>query len=166
MADNNDAKHVSHKDKQIAYHIEWEFRREAARWTNGRPIGQLLSACDGPTELDATKRGLCDSSHPKADYHLNRSRILIRMMDPLNDHMKIVNRRRNLEAAHSGVTEFTIESTNEARKRLGEDLTKLGEELIHMLQHISDIEDKMLAEMNSRITSHATRELIARFTNH
>jgi hypothetical protein len=75
----------------------------------------------------------------------------------LNEHMKIVNRRRDIKAAHSGVTEFKIQTPQEARNQLDEDLTKLGEELIHMLQHISDIEGKMTAELNSLMTAQARR---------
>jgi len=71
----------------------------------------------------------------------------------LNEHMKIVNRRRDIEAAHSAVTEFRIQTPQEARNQLDEDLTKLGEELIHMLEHISDIERKMAAELNSLISA-------------
>lgn len=73
----------------------------------------------------------------------------------LNEHMKIVNRRRDIEAAHSGVTEFRIQTPQEARNQLDADLTKLGEELIHMLEHISDIEEKMAAELNSLIAAQA-----------
>ena len=75
----------------------------------------------------------------------------------LHNHMGIVNRRRDLEAAHSGVATFTDESTLVARKQLGDDLTKIGNEFIHMLQHISDIEQKMIEELNPRIKAEAKR---------
>ena len=75
----------------------------------------------------------------------------------LHDHMKIVNRRRDIEAAHSGITEFKIDSTEEARKQLDEDLMTLGNELIHMLLHISDIETKMTAELNAIVSANTPR---------
>jgi hypothetical protein len=75
----------------------------------------------------------------------------------LNDHMRIVNRRRDIEAAHSGVAEFRVQSVNESRKQLGEDLTKLGEELIHMLRHISDMEEKMAEELEALISNQTPR---------
>src|SRR5882672_2485062 len=30
--------HVGHGDSDIAYHVEWDFRKEAVRWENGNPI--------------------------------------------------------------------------------------------------------------------------------
>lgn len=69
----------------------------------------------------------------------------------LHDHMKLVNRRRNLEAAHSGVTSFTDQTTKAAKRQMGEDLSLIGNEFLHMLEHISDIEQKMRTELTERI---------------
>ncbi len=69
----------------------------------------------------------------------------------LHNHVKIVNRRRNLEAAHSGVIEFVGRTTNESRALLGEQMALIGEELIHMLEHIGDIEIRVIDEMKSHI---------------
>ena len=75
----------------------------------------------------------------------------------LHEHVKIANRRREMEAAHSGVTQFKVQSAEDARKQLHEDLTKSGNELIHMLRHISDIEEKMAEELNTLIAANTPR---------
>jgi hypothetical protein len=38
MDDSIEAKHISHRNRKTAYHVEWGFRREAAIWKNDRPI--------------------------------------------------------------------------------------------------------------------------------
>lgn len=69
----------------------------------------------------------------------------------LNKYMTIVERRRNVEAAHSGVTTFTAQVAPDARKQLGKDISKIGDDFVHMLQHISDIEKRMIAELKPMI---------------
>jgi hypothetical protein len=69
----------------------------------------------------------------------------------LADHMAIVNRRRNVETAHSGVMEFNPTNADEARRKLRDEGTEAGEDLIHMLQHIADMEEKMLLESHHLI---------------
>ena len=71
--------------------------------------------------------------------------------------MRIVNRRRNVEAAHSGVMEFNPTTAKESRQRFEANGTAAGEELLHMLQHIAEIEQRMLAESHLLITE-AERE--------
>ena len=71
--------------------------------------------------------------------------------------MRIVNRRRNVEAAHSGVMEFNPTTAKESRQRFEADRTAGGQELLHMLQHIAEIEQRMLAESHLLITE-AERE--------
>lgn len=75
----------------------------------------------------------------------------------LNEHMKIVNRRRDVEAAHSGVTKFIGREVPAIRKQLGDDTSKVGDNLVHMLEHISDIEQRMLAEFKPMIAAEARR---------
>lgn len=67
--------------------------------------------------------------------------------------MRIVNRRRDLEAAHSAVIQFKPITTAEARKQVTAEGTKIGQDLVHMLQHIGDLEQKMIAELNPMITA-------------
>jgi len=35
MEEITEPKHIPHKDKNIAYHMDWEFRKEAAVWIDG-----------------------------------------------------------------------------------------------------------------------------------
>lgn len=65
--------------------------------------------------------------------------------------MRIVNRRRDVEAAHSGVTQFNPTTPTEARRRLDVEGRKIAEDLIHMLRHLSDIEERMLPELHHMI---------------
>jgi hypothetical protein len=75
----------------------------------------------------------------------------------LNEHMKIVNRRRDVEAAHSGVTEFVDRAVPVARRQLGDDTSDLGDNFVHMLGHISDIEQRMFLEFRPMIAAEARR---------
>jgi hypothetical protein len=267
MTESTKPKHVSHKDKNIAYHMEWEFRREAAIWIDVRPIGAnfyplatelrnwmlrkgdirffssedklLPYAFSNPYTYDGSilsityaqvvndsaafakdtqfaepeqveiKRirlytenvlyvaRLCEAfikqllfctTFSDGDYRRAALGSLLskdcngcrsskdkkhkisllgslahryHLCGPyehcLNDHMEIVKRRRDLEAAHSGVTNFTVQAPAMARKDLDEDLISLGNDFTHMLQHISDIEEKMIAELKSRMQGEAPR---------
>jgi len=74
----------------------------------------------------------------------------------LNEHMKIVNRRRDIEAAHSGLTEFVDREVSITRKQLGDDTSDLGDNFVHMLGHISDLEQKMLSEFKPMIVLNQT----------
>ena len=69
----------------------------------------------------------------------------------LFEHLKIVNRRRNLEAAHSETQGLRLRSTSESRTQLASDSVDVGNELVHMLQHISELEGLMVKELSSRI---------------
>ena len=65
----------------------------------------------------------------------------------LSEHLKTVNRRRNVGAGHSVVSDFEPGPPDEARRKLIKDGLTLGEELLHMLHHIADIEQKMTDEL-------------------
>jgi hypothetical protein len=77
----------------------------------------------------------------------------------LNDHMKIVNRRRDVEAAHSGVTKFVQKfagkSVFEMREQFDKELIEMGNDFVHMLRHIGEIEVEMLNELNILISVEA-----------
>jgi hypothetical protein len=68
----------------------------------------------------------------------------------VEQHMKLVNRRRNVEAAHSDSIDFNPTTVGASQARLDAELTEIGENLIHMLQHIADIELKMWEELRKR----------------
>jgi hypothetical protein len=65
----------------------------------------------------------------------------------LFEHLKIVNRRRNVEAAHSETQSLRIRSAAASRAQLMQDSLDAGNELVHMLQHISDLETRMKNEL-------------------
>jgi hypothetical protein len=67
----------------------------------------------------------------------------------LKVHLSIINKRRNTEAAHSDVTDFIINSTIISRKQIEEALDILGNELVHTLQHISELETHMCKELQT-----------------
>jgi hypothetical protein len=53
----------------------------------------------------------------------------------------MVNRRPNLEAAHSGVTKFYPKDAQKVRNKLKGEVQRSGNDLIHMLNHIASIEE-------------------------
>jgi hypothetical protein len=63
--------------------------------------------------------------------------------------MNIVNRRRNIEAAHSAVADFEPKTVSEVRSQLKLEVLKIGEELLHMLIHIAEIEERMIDELQA-----------------
>jgi hypothetical protein len=69
----------------------------------------------------------------------------------LEDHMRIVKRRRDMEAAHSGFVNFSVEEAPNARCRADSDLTAIGNDFIHMLAHLGDLETRMISELETRI---------------
>ncbi|HXD34923.1 MAG TPA: hypothetical protein VN643_27635 [Pyrinomonadaceae bacterium] len=69
----------------------------------------------------------------------------------LEEHMRIVTRRRNLEAAHAGFVKFSVEQAPNARSRADSDLIAIGNDFIHMLAHLGDLETKMISELETRI---------------
>jgi len=69
----------------------------------------------------------------------------------LIEHLKIVNRRRNIEAAHAEVQCLRLRPSAESRTQLAQDSVDVGNELVHMLQHVADLEARMMQELKSRI---------------
>jgi len=78
----------------------------------------------------------------------------------LNEHLKVVNRRRDLEAAHSGISKFTRRSTLAIRNDFGKEFIKNGKIFVHMLEHISEIEDEMLDELSSATAAELRRRVV------
>jgi hypothetical protein len=71
----------------------------------------------------------------------------------LDEHIRMVNRRRDLEAAHSGVVGFSDKGESATRKQADSDLTAIGNDFLHLLQHIGELEGRMLSELEAGITS-------------
>ena len=78
----------------------------------------------------------------------------------LFEHLTIVGRRRNVEAAHSDSPIIMNRSVAESRAWLMKESIAAGEEFAHMLQHLSDLETHMLAELNKMSLSYAHRAAI------
>lgn len=70
------------------------------------------------------------------------------------DHLQLVARRRNQEAAHSESQSVHPRSAEQSRKHLAESINEIGFELGHMCKHIGAIEEKMIAETNLFIRSY------------
>lgn len=267
MKENVEPEHIPHSGKNIAYHMEWEFRKEAAVWIDGKPIlpnfhplatelrnwmlqqgdlkffapsdkklspaytnpytydGSILAVTfaqiindsvlfiQGTEDIDSTQAEIkrirfyteqvlyiarlseafikqllfcttfaegeykgsalgsllskdcngCRSS--KEQRHkisllgslAHRYSLCNAYEECLNEHMKIVNRRRDIEAAHSGLTEFIDREPSASREQLGKDISDLGDNFVHMLQHISDLEQQMLSEFRPMIAAEARR---------
>ncbi|MFI8735192.1 hypothetical protein ACIGKM_04685 [Ectopseudomonas toyotomiensis] len=62
------------------------------------------------------------------------------------DHLQLVARRRNQEAAHSESQSIHPRSAKESREHLSNYLKEVGHELGHMADHIGEIEGKMILE--------------------
>jgi len=69
----------------------------------------------------------------------------------LEGHITAANRRRELESAHSGVGTFAHGENVERRRQFNEEFTRIGNNLVHMLSHISEIEVQMLLEVENFI---------------
>ena len=69
----------------------------------------------------------------------------------LAEHMKLVHRRRDVHAAHSGVLEIQPRTADESRLDLAKSTVDVGNEFVHVLRHIADIETAMLKEMHQAV---------------
>lgn len=63
-------------------------------------------------------------------------------------HLEMVGSRRNSEAAHSDVRVINPRTVAESRSDLHRILDEVAHEFRHMVEHIGQIEQKMLAEIN------------------
>lgn len=69
------------------------------------------------------------------------------------DHLQLIARRRNQEAAHSESQSIHPRSPEETRRHLARTMDEVGFELGHMADHIGSIEEKMIAEIDLFIFS-------------
>ena len=110
-------------------------------------LGALLSTeCRGCKSSGAKRHKLSLLGSLAHRYHL-----CLPFEHCLFEHLKIVTRRRNVEAAHSDVQVLQIRTAATSRQQLQADSVEAGEELVHMLQHISDLEQKMLGELGAMV---------------
>lgn len=66
------------------------------------------------------------------------------------DHMDLVNRLRNSEAAHAGVQNLNIRSVGASRLQLMQDSQEALNGLVHMLSHVEELERRMLADLTEK----------------
>jgi hypothetical protein len=69
------------------------------------------------------------------------------------DHMALVNRLRNSEAAHSGVQPLNIRSVQASKLQLFNDSQEVLEGFLHMLSHVEDLERNILADLADKAES-------------
>ncbi|MBD1868132.1 hypothetical protein H6F95_12635 [Cyanobacteria bacterium FACHB-471] len=78
----------------------------------------------------------------------------------LKDHLRIAGRCRNGEAAHSGIPDLQIRTAIESRSKLHHDAYEIGTDLVHMLEHISELEIEMKSELERRARRKTLGKLI------
>jgi hypothetical protein len=63
------------------------------------------------------------------------------------NHMDLVNRLRNSEAAHAEVQQLNIRSVEESKFHLMQDSQEVLSGFVHMLSHLEDLERKLLLDL-------------------
>lgn len=63
------------------------------------------------------------------------------------DHLDIVNKLRNSQAAHSEIQGFVIRSLEESKAKLRTDCDSVMTGFLHMLSHLEQLEEKMLNDL-------------------
>jgi hypothetical protein len=119
------------------------------KYYRGVSLGRLLSKdCSG-----------CRNSN-KAPHELSligslahRYRLCYEFEDCLKSLVTITNRRRDLEAAHSDIPGFSRKSSARLRKDFGKEFISHAKLFRHLLEHLSDIEDRMFSELCAKIDS-------------
>ncbi|MGM9489774.1 hypothetical protein [Ideonella sp. YS5] len=66
------------------------------------------------------------------------------------DHMDLVNRLRNSEAAHSSVQPLAVRNVQASKSQLQEDSHQLLNGFVHMLSHIEELERQMLQDLTEK----------------
>ncbi|WP_206818154.1 hypothetical protein [Chroococcus sp. FPU101] len=66
------------------------------------------------------------------------------------DHMALVNKLRNSQAAHSGVQELNVKTSDISRSQLLEESSDILNGFLHMLLHVEDLEQNMLQDLASK----------------
>lgn len=63
------------------------------------------------------------------------------------DHMDLVNRLRNSQAAHSGSQDLKIVSAEASIVRFAQERDDVLNGFLHMLSHLSDLEERMISDL-------------------
>lgn len=113
------------------------------------PMGKLLAR-----ECEACKKGGAVGHDISLLGSLAHRFFLCQSIDGCAvNHLQLVARRRNQEAAHSESQSVHPRSPEETRMHLARTMDEVGFELGHMADHIGSIEEKMIAEIDLFIFS-------------
>jgi hypothetical protein len=63
------------------------------------------------------------------------------------DHMDLVNKLRNSQAAHSEIQSLNIRTVAQSKEQLLADSTEVMEGFLHMLEHLEKLEDRMFEDL-------------------
>jgi hypothetical protein len=63
------------------------------------------------------------------------------------DHMDLVNKLRNAQAAHSGIQTLRVRPIQESKEQLWKDCDEVLNGFIHMLSHLEDLEIRVLDDL-------------------
>ncbi|MES3707360.1 hypothetical protein QC590_03840 [Pseudomonas putida] len=63
------------------------------------------------------------------------------------NHMNLVNKLRNTQAAHSEVQELKVRSAKESKAQLLQDCDDILNDFVHMLSHLEDLEKRVMADL-------------------
>lgn len=66
------------------------------------------------------------------------------------DHMELVNRLRNAEAAHAGVQHLNVRSVEASKLQLMKDSQEVLNGFVHMLSHLESLEQSMLTDLTEK----------------
>ncbi|TXI50806.1 MAG: hypothetical protein E6Q50_02270 [Lysobacter sp.] len=63
------------------------------------------------------------------------------------DHMDLVNRLRNSQAAHAGIQQLSIRSVEASKAQLMQESQEALSGFVHMLSHLAELEERMLTDL-------------------
>ena len=66
------------------------------------------------------------------------------------DHMDLVNKLRNSQAAHSGIQELNVRTSEISRSDLQEESSDILNGFLHMLSHVEDLEQNILRDLEDK----------------
>lgn len=116
------------------------------RYYDSAALGALLSAeCHGCKNSEGRRHKVSLLGSLAHRYEL-----CIPFEQCLFEHLKLVNKQRASEAAHAETQMMCIRTAEASRKQLDNDSIAAGNDLAHMLEHISDLETRMVAELRAR----------------
>lgn len=119
-------------------------------------LGQLMS-----TECRACKGGDGPAHHISLVASLGCRYGMCRQIDAcVVSFLKLLNKQRAQAGAHASTPSIVDRPVAESRKMLAEDCFSLGEGLCHALQHVSEVEEAMILEIERHAADSQRRSLV------